>query len=119
MKTFKFHRLAYTTRRGRRVIAVDLLADDNLTGISFSSCSVLSGDWCQVWSENGVLWAKDFRKAFGGSDGLTGLKRLIAACLPELMMLGYIPIGSFEYGDETVQINPHDAPIEAVQLPDL
>lgn len=124
MKTFKFNKLEHEYTSDRTLV-VDLLSDDALTGITFASSAFLVLYECKVWSKNQVIWEKKVKLNIEnqgtlgtrGRDDLAGLKLLIAACLPELVMSGYMPIGCFQYGDETVQLNPHDSPIEAVELP--
>lgn len=124
MKTFKFNKFEHVYD-ARRTLIVDLLSDDNLTGITFSSSAFLVSYKCMVWSKNQALWEKKVKLNIEdqgtlgarGRDDITGLKLLIAACVPELMLSGYMPTGSFQYGDETIQLNPHDAPIEAIELP--
>ena len=127
MKTFKFNKIEYRRQYvgSSRRLTLTLLSDDSMTCITFSSSAYLASYECVVRSKKEVLWEKKVKGDIPkqGTLGATmrgdfaGLKLVIAACLSELVMLGYMPVGSFEWGDETVQINPHDAPIEAIELP--
>lgn len=124
MKSFKFHKLEHEYTSDRTLM-LDLLSDDALTGITFSSSAFLVLYECKVWSKNEVLWEKKIdlnlpdQGTLGarGRDDIEGMKRLIAACLPELVMSGYMPVGPWNYGVDTFPLNPHEPPLEVVHLP--
>lgn len=125
MTTFTFKSIEHQEDDWNRALVLNLLSIDLLTGMTFSSSAFAVQYECSVWNKNATIWEKkvalnlENQGTLGTTrrDDYTGLRQLIDACLPDLILSGYVPTGSYDFQGEIFQINPHDVPIEAFQLP--
>ena len=126
MTTFTFKSLEHVDEwDSDRRLVLELLSNDSLTGMTFYSSAFSVEYVCTVWRKNHNIWEKkvalnlENQGTLGTTrrDDHTGLRQLIDACLPDLILSGYVPTGSYDFQGEIFQINPHDVPIEEFQLP--